>query len=142
MLGVLHVGTLSPHRFDREEIELLEIVAERVSQAIDHGLLFEEAREAQERAEATADRLRKVQEVTEAALVGLTVEDLLDELLVRVRTALGADTAAILLLDEKANELVARAAKGIEEEVEEAILEQRGRGAEAGCAFLGHRPGF
>jgi signal transduction histidine kinase len=128
VLGVLHVGTLSPHRFDREEIELLEIVAERVSQAIDHGLLFEEAREAQERAEATADRLRKVQEVTEAALAGLTVEDLLDELLVRVRTALGADTAAILLLDEKANELVARAAKGIEEEVERGVRIPVGQG--------------
>ena len=88
VLGVLHVGTLSPHRFDRDEIELLEIVAERVSQAIDHGLLFEEARVSQARAEATADRLRKVQEVTEAALGGLTLDDLLDELLGRIRTAL------------------------------------------------------
>jgi signal transduction histidine kinase len=118
VLGVLHVGTLSRHRFDQDEIELLEIVAERVSQSIDHGLLFEEAREAQERAEATADRLRKVQEVTEAALGGLTLDDLLDELLLRVRTALDADTAAVLLLDEEANELFSRAAKGVEEEVE------------------------
>jgi signal transduction histidine kinase/BMFP domain-containing protein YqiC len=128
VLGVLHVGTLTPHRFDSEEIELLEIVAERVSQAIDHGLLFEEAREAQERAEANADRLRKVQEVTEVAIGDLTVEDLLDEFLVRVRTALGADTAAILLLDEKTNELVAKAAKGIEEEVERGVRIPVGQG--------------
>jgi K+-sensing histidine kinase KdpD len=110
------------------QIELLEIVAERVSQAIDHGLLFEEARSARERAEATADRLRKVQEVTEAALGGLTLDDLLDELLVRVRTALDADTAAILLLDEDADELLARAAKGIEEEVERGIRIPVGQG--------------
>jgi signal transduction histidine kinase len=128
VLGVLHVGTLSHHHFDRDEIELLEIVAERVSKAIDHGLLFEEAREAQERAQATADRLRTVQEVTEAALGGLTLDDLLDELLLRVRAALHADTAAVLLLDGEANELVARAAKGVEEEVEGGVRIPVGEG--------------
>jgi K+-sensing histidine kinase KdpD len=134
VLGVLHVGTLSPHRFDRDEVELLEIVAERVSLAIDHGLLFEQARESQDRAEATAERLRKVQEVTEAALGGLTLDDLLEELLVRVRAALGADTAAILLLDEDADELVARAAKGIEEEVERGVRIPVGQGFAGGVA--------
>ena len=128
VLGVLHVGTLKPHRFEDDEMELLEIVAERVALAIDHGILFQEAREAKERAEATAERLRKVQEVTEAALGGLTLDDLLDELLVRVRVALAADTAAILLLDEKKNELVARAAKGIEEEVESGVRIPVGEG--------------
>jgi signal transduction histidine kinase len=128
VLGVLHVGTLKQHRFDDDEVELLEIVAERVARAIDHGLLFEEAREAQKRAEATADRLRKVQEVTEAALGGLTLDDLLGELLSRVRAALEADTAAILLLDEHTNELVARAAKGVEEEVERGIRIPVGQG--------------
>ena len=128
VLGVLHVGTLRPHRFDDAETELLEIVAERVALAIDHGILFEEAQEAQKRAEATAERLRKVQEVTEAALGGLTLNDLLDELLTRVRVALAADTAAILLLDEQTNELIARAAKGIEEEVERGIRISVGEG--------------
>jgi signal transduction histidine kinase len=128
VLGVLHVGTLKPHRFDDEEMELLEIVAERVALAIDHGILFEEAREATKRAEAVADRLRKVQEVTEAALGGLTLNDLLDELLIRVRTALAADTAAVLLLDEQTDELVARAAKGIEEEVDSGVRIPMGEG--------------
>jgi signal transduction histidine kinase/BMFP domain-containing protein YqiC len=128
VLGVLHVGTLRPHRFGDEEVELLEIVAERVARAIDHGILFEEAREAKERAEATTERLRKVQEVTEAALGGLTLNDLLDELLIRVRSALAADTAAILLLDERTNELVAQAAKGVEEEVERGVRIPVGKG--------------
>jgi K+-sensing histidine kinase KdpD len=52
----------------------------------------------------------------------------LDELLVRVRAALDADTAAILLLDEDTNELVPRAAKGIEEEVERGIRIPLGQG--------------
>jgi serine phosphatase RsbU (regulator of sigma subunit)/anti-sigma regulatory factor (Ser/Thr protein kinase) len=66
--------------------------------------------------------------VSDAALAHLTVDDLLDELLLRVRDILDADTAAILLLDESRNELVARAAKGIEEEVERGVRIPVGRG--------------
>src|ERR687886_1221616 len=68
-----------------------------------------------------ADHLRKLQAVTDTLLAHLEVDELLDELLVRVREILEADTAAILLLDEESNELVARAAKGLEEEVERGV---------------------
>lgn len=70
---------------------------------------------------AAEEHLRRVQAVTDAALAHLTVESLLDELLNRVRDLLGADTAAVLLLDEEQAELVATAAKGIEEEVEQGV---------------------
>ena len=56
------------------------------------------------------------------------MEDLLTELLVRVVTILGADTAAILLLDDDDKTLVARAAKGLEEEVERGVRIPVGRG--------------
>src|SRR5436309_2133946 len=46
----------------------------------------------------------------------------------RVSGVLGADTAAVLLLDEATNELVARAAKGIEQEVEAGVRIPLGRG--------------
>src|ERR1051325_9959477 len=68
-----------------------------------------------------ADRLRRLQTLTDAALSTLELEALLAVLLERARTALDADTCAILLLDEEANELVARAAVGIEEEVEQGV---------------------
>jgi serine phosphatase RsbU (regulator of sigma subunit)/anti-sigma regulatory factor (Ser/Thr protein kinase) len=74
------------------------------------------------------ERLRRVQQVSDAALANLSVDDLLEELLLRVREILGADTAAILLLDESRNELVARAAKGIEEEVERGVRIPVGKG--------------
>ncbi len=61
--------------------------------------------------------LRSVQLLTDIALTRLDVDALLVELLDRVREVLRADTAAILLLDSAAQELVARAARGIEEEV-------------------------
>jgi putative methionine-R-sulfoxide reductase with GAF domain len=77
---------------------------------------------------ASVDHLRKLQRVTDAALANLPVDELLDELLVRVREALSADTAAILLLDNGRGELVARAAKGLEEEVRQGFRIPVGRG--------------
>jgi anti-sigma regulatory factor (Ser/Thr protein kinase)/putative methionine-R-sulfoxide reductase with GAF domain len=68
-----------------------------------------------------ADRLRDLQSVTDAALAYLPLEQLLDELLTRVVEILGSDTAAILLLDDDGRSLVARAAKGLEEEVERGV---------------------
>ena len=69
------------------------------------------------RGRSAYERLRKLQSVMESALAHLSLDELLDELLERVRGALEADTAAVLILNEETNELVARAAKGIEEEV-------------------------
>ena len=76
----------------------------------------------------TAERLRRVLRVTDVALAHLSPEALLDELLIRVREILDADTAAVMLLDEATNELVARAAKGLEEEVEKGVRIPVGRG--------------
>ena len=61
----------------------------------------------------SAEHLRRLLRVTDVALAHLSPDDLLDELLIRVREVLGADTAAVLLLDERTDELVATAAKGM-----------------------------
>jgi signal transduction histidine kinase len=77
---------------------------------------------------APAETLRKLQAVTDAALAHLSLDELLDELLNRVRDALEADTCAVLLLDETGTDLVPRAAKGLEEEVEREIHIPIGKG--------------
>jgi serine phosphatase RsbU (regulator of sigma subunit)/anti-sigma regulatory factor (Ser/Thr protein kinase) len=74
------------------------------------------------------ERLEQIQRVSDTALSHLSVDDLLDELLLRLREILDTDTAAVLLLDETRNELVARAAKGIEEEVEHGVRIPVGKG--------------
>src|ERR687887_720573 len=84
------------------------------------------------------ERLRRLQAVTDAVLRTLTVEQLFDVLLERIRDALEADTCAILLLDEDRNELVARAAKGLEEEVERGVRIPVGKGF-AGRIFAERR---
>jgi serine phosphatase RsbU (regulator of sigma subunit)/anti-sigma regulatory factor (Ser/Thr protein kinase) len=86
-----------------------------------------------------ADRLRDIESVTEAGLARLSVDDLLVELLDRVRTILDADTAAVLLLDEPAGQLVATAARGIEEEVYQGMRIPMGRGF-AGRVAAGKQP--
>jgi serine phosphatase RsbU (regulator of sigma subunit)/anti-sigma regulatory factor (Ser/Thr protein kinase) len=68
-----------------------------------------------------AEQLLHVYRLSEQALAEMPLDALLDELLVRTKEILGVDTVAILLLDEQAGELVARAAKGIEEEVEQGV---------------------
>lgn len=114
ILGVVHVGSLTPREFTPGEVEFLQFAADRVSLAIEHARLFE--------AESSARRrLEDVQAVTDVALAHLELEELLTELLARVREILGTDTAAILLLDEERPELVARAAVGLEEEVERGV---------------------
>jgi signal transduction histidine kinase len=114
VLGVLHVGSLTPRVFTRDDVDLLEIVADRVALAIEHARLFD----AERRGRA---RLERVQNVMDAALAKLGFEDLVSELLVRIRQILDVDTAAILMLDESTDELVARAAVGLEEEVEAGV---------------------
>ncbi|HEY5271623.1 MAG TPA: GAF domain-containing SpoIIE family protein phosphatase [Acidimicrobiales bacterium] len=59
--------------------------------------------------------------ISDANLSHLDVDDLLAELLERVIALLEVDTAAILLVDEASQQLIARAARGIEEEVRQGV---------------------
>ena len=108
--GVFHVGSLRYRAFGEDEVELLQLVADRAALAIEHARLFEAER-------AARVRIEHVQAVTDAALAHLEVNELLNVLLPRIRDILRTDTCAVLLLDDETNELVARAALGIEEEV-------------------------
>jgi PAS domain S-box-containing protein len=75
------------------------------------------ARDITER-ERVAKRLAALQKVTDSALAHLSLDELLSESLERIREVLNVDTAAILLLRAEGDELVAWAARGLEEEVE------------------------
>jgi GAF domain-containing protein len=121
VLGVLHVGTLTPRLFTEEDVNLLQLAGDRAAVAIEHARLFEAERRAR-------IRIENVQAVTDAALAHLEVDELLGVLLPRIRDILGTDTCAVLLRDPDQDELVARAALGIEEEVERGVRIPIGRG--------------
>ncbi|HEY9524525.1 MAG TPA: GAF domain-containing SpoIIE family protein phosphatase [Thermopolyspora sp.] len=76
----------------------------------------------------TEVKLRNIQAITDAALAHLGLEDLLGELLERVREILEADAAVVLLLDHSRRHLVATAARGIEEEVRQSVRVPVGKG--------------
>jgi sigma-B regulation protein RsbU (phosphoserine phosphatase) len=79
-------------------------------------------------AESPEQRLRRIEAVTDADLAHLDVEDLLNALLERVRTLLVVDTAAVLLLDPSGTQLIATAAQGIEDEVQQGVRIPLGKG--------------
>jgi serine phosphatase RsbU (regulator of sigma subunit)/anti-sigma regulatory factor (Ser/Thr protein kinase) len=79
-------------------------------------------------ASGPAARLEDVERLTDVALGYLSLEELLLELLDRIRLALRVDTVAVLLLDDERGVLVARAAKGIEEEVRQGVQVPLARG--------------
>jgi signal transduction histidine kinase len=132
VIGVLHIGSLTPREFSAADTELLQLVAERISLAIEHARIYEAERHAR-------TQLERLQAVTDVALAHLALEELLGELLLRIKTILEVDTSAILMLDEATQELVARAAVGIEEEVEQGVRIPVGAGF-AGKVAAERRP--
>jgi GAF domain-containing protein/anti-sigma regulatory factor (Ser/Thr protein kinase) len=126
--GVLHIGSMRTRPFADDEVALLEMAATRIAPAIEHARLFEAERQARRAAEAAVAELEAVGRVTDVLLSNLGLDDLLDTLLNRLTEVLNADTAAILIYDPESDELVARAAKGIEGEVERGVRVPVGAG--------------
>ncbi len=81
-----------------------------------------------DRRQTVDERLEQIKAVTDTALASLDVDDMLVELLDRVIAILDADTAAVLLADTSGRELVASAARGLEEEVRQGVRIPIGRG--------------
>jgi serine phosphatase RsbU (regulator of sigma subunit)/anti-sigma regulatory factor (Ser/Thr protein kinase) len=73
-------------------------------------------------------RRRHLFSITDSALGYMSLEDMLSELLERIRSSLEVDTAAVLLLDEDRGVLLARAARGLEEEVRQGVQVPLARG--------------
>ncbi len=86
-----------------------------------------------------AEKLRDIQSITDAALSTLDPPALLEVLVARVKDALQADTAAVLLLDPPSGQLVATAASGLEEEVRQGVRIPVGQGF-AGRIAAENRP--
>jgi phosphoserine phosphatase RsbU/P len=84
-------------------------------------------------------KLRDIRSLTDAALSHLSADDLLAELLARVKEILDADTVAVLLLDSSGRQLIATAASGLEEEVRQGVRIPVGQGF-AGRIAAGRRP--
>ena len=116
------------HRANADHLRALEAVADATAFALAAAWLEAAAEVARREAEAKTERLRHVQRITDAALADLTVDAFLTELLVRVREALGGDTATLLVPDESEAVLRVRAAVGFEIEVQQEVRVPVGHG--------------
>lgn len=110
---------------DESLLSLMNIVGQQIGHFVERkradeerAQLYDREQKARHEVEAALDRMKQVQTVTDGALAHLAMDELLAELLNRVRAAMNADTVAILLLETEGDYLVAWAAKGLEEEVE------------------------
>jgi signal transduction histidine kinase/putative methionine-R-sulfoxide reductase with GAF domain len=74
------------------------------------------------------DRLLRLEAITETALSHLDLEELLDELLERIRDLLDADTAVMLLVEEERDVLIPKATKGLDAELEFPVAIPIGQG--------------
>jgi serine phosphatase RsbU (regulator of sigma subunit)/anti-sigma regulatory factor (Ser/Thr protein kinase) len=109
LIGVLHVGSLAPREFSDDDSELLQLAADRIALAIDHARLYEAEREARAAAELAAERLRRIETITEVALHHIAVDEaILERLLSRVRRVLEADVAALFVAEDATQVAVAR----------------------------------
>ncbi|MEO7125275.1 MAG: GAF domain-containing SpoIIE family protein phosphatase [Nakamurella sp.] len=68
-----------------------------------------------------SERLENLRAIIDTGLNVLSPDELLKEMLDRIRTVLDADTAVVLLIDESGENLLAHAAHGLEEEVRQGV---------------------
>jgi PAS domain S-box-containing protein len=109
VLGVmLLAGNHERPPFGPRELAVAEDIARRVALALDGAGLLRDARESTQIA-------RSLQRITDAALAHLELDDLLPEVLDRLHTELGTDSAAVLLTDTTGTALEMRAALGFEQ---------------------------
>lgn len=117
--GGLSVHSTTPRSFDENDLRFMESIANVLALAVErneHELA--KRREEEERArlqaatEAALAKLRAIQSITDAALGRMALDDLLHELIVRLRDALEIDAAAVVLLDDERNVLICRAVLG------------------------------
>ena len=104
---------------------MVDITERKLAEEERNQLLVRE-QAARSEAEEAVELVRRLQTITDSALSHLTLNDLLSEILHRIRQLLGADSAAILLVSEDGQYLIGRAAIGIDEEKQVRVPMGRG----------------
>ena len=89
VLGVLHADSFQLGRYRQEDADVLQLVADHLSAAIERVRLFEAERAARSRAELLARRLGRLQRITTAMSRDLDIDELADVILTDVASDLG-----------------------------------------------------
>jgi PAS domain S-box-containing protein len=121
VLGVMEFFSREVRPDDPELLQLMSSLGSQIGQFLERTRAEEELarllaaeQSARASAEAATAELQRLQRITDAALAPLTVDDLLRELLERLRVVVGVDTAAVFMVDREHDCLVLRASDGLE----------------------------
>jgi signal transduction histidine kinase len=125
---ILCVSSREQYHYAEGDLEIAEELARRVALAVLHARTHEAERMARLAAERASQRLREAQEISTAATASQRLDEMLETLVDRVRLALQADSASVLLLSKDGHELVVRASLGIEREASESVSVPLGEG--------------
>jgi PAS domain S-box-containing protein len=124
VMGVMEFFSQDKLEHDPSLLEVMNGVGNQIGQFVERkraeeerGQLFEREQRARLELEATMERMRQVQTVTEVVLAHLSLDKLLAELIDRVHDAMDVDTVEILLREEGGDDLVAWATRGLELDV-------------------------
>jgi K+-sensing histidine kinase KdpD len=112
-VGMLELVVGADRDLADDDLSLLSALTRQGAQALERARLYDAERRARAAAESAMESLRAVQVVTDAALAHLDLDDLLRELLTRVRDVLAVDLAAVLILSESGDALIERASVGV-----------------------------
>jgi PAS domain S-box-containing protein len=133
--GVMEFFSRDGQNPDQSLLAIMTIIGQQIGHFVERkraeeerAQIYDREQRARVEVEAAIDRMKQVQTVTDVALAHLSMDELLAELLSRVREAMNVDTVAILLTEPEGDELVAWAAKGLEEEVELGVRIPVGKG--------------
>ncbi len=133
--GVMEFFSRDSQTPDQSLLAIMNIMGQQIGHFVERkraeeerAQIYDREQRARHEVEAAIDRMKQVQTVTDVALAHLSMDELLAELLTRVQEAMNVDTVAILLMEPEGDELVAWAAKGLEEEVELGVRIPVGKG--------------
>lgn len=116
-IGVIHIGFRRTRQFHPDDLAFVQTLARQCAQALERARLYEEELQAREQAERLSGRLRRLQTVVDATFASGSLDELLENLLTRLRDAVESDTATILILDETEQVLVTRESLGFAERI-------------------------
>lgn len=132
IVGVLCVDREEPHAFSAAEVATLSALADQVAMAVQNARLFDEVRRfsqeleqrVEERTQALAQAMRELTEerdrvetlyrITSQLSISLDLDHVLNRAMNLVVEAVGADRAAVMMLDSDSARLIYRAALGAE----------------------------
>jgi signal transduction histidine kinase len=114
--GLLTAHSLVPRAFSEDDIEFLQSMANVLALAIEREHADQERLRLLATAESALAKLHAIQSITDDAIGRMKLDDLLGEVLARLRNTLGADHALVTLLDEERSSLTIRAIDGFPKE--------------------------